>query len=180
MTVRFPFLILIMASLIGACTGETSSSAQAVAARSTAQTTAQTTAQPIDISNRFTCHVTRVHDGDGPIHCAEGMKIRLTAIAARELDESCRPGHPCPAASGAAAKARLTALADRQRLSCEQTGISYGRVTAWCWRADGLELGCAMVRSGHALPWPKYDPDDRLCRAGSVAAGTINTYADRR
>lgn len=32
------------------------------------------------------CTVTSVWDGDGPIHCREGGKIRLTAIAARELD----------------------------------------------------------------------------------------------
>lgn len=31
----------------------------------------------------FTCTPTRVWDGDGPIWCAEGPKIRLAGIAAR-------------------------------------------------------------------------------------------------
>jgi endonuclease YncB( thermonuclease family) len=105
-----------------------------------------------------------VHDGDGPIYCAEGPKIRLTAVAARELDESCSPGHPCPDASGAEAKAELTRLASGHVLTCEKTGMSYKRTTAWCWREDGLELNCAMVRSGKALAWPKFDPGNRLCR----------------
>lgn len=118
---------------------------------------------------RFMCTVTQVHDGDGPIWCRETdgagkpIKIRLSAVAARELDETCSQGHPCPAASGAAAKAELTRLAIRQTLRCEPTGMSYGRVTAWCWRQDGLELNCAMVKSGKALRWDKFDRDRRMC-----------------
>lgn len=114
--------------------------------------------------NVFTCTVTGVHDGDGPIYCAEGPKIRLAAIAARELDETCNPGHPCPVASGVAAKQELTRLAQGQRLRCEATGTSYSRVTAWCWRPDGIQLNCAMVRSGLALRWAKFDRERRMCR----------------
>ncbi|PWG03992.1 nuclease [Sphingosinicella humi] len=113
--------------------------------------------------DRFSCTVTTVHDGDGPIWCAEGPKIRLTAIAARELDETCSPGHPCPSATGAAAQAALEDLALGHVLQCQKTGTSYGRVTAWCWREDGLELNCAMVEGGWALRWDKFDPDDRMC-----------------
>ena len=112
----------------------------------------------------FTCTVTKVHDGDGPIWCAEGPKIRLQAIAARELDETCSPGHPCPNASGAEAQQALARLAMGQTLQCVATGTSYSRVTAWCWRPDGVELNCAMVKSGTALRWAKYDRDRRLCR----------------
>lgn len=108
-------------------------------------------------ADRFACRVTGVHDGDGPIYCAGGTKIRLSAIAARELDETCLPGHPCPAASGASARDALRALADGRTLSCEKTGESYGRTVAWCWREDGLELNAAMVDSGHALRWDRYD-----------------------
>ncbi|MGB7406748.1 MAG: thermonuclease family protein [Pacificimonas sp.] len=114
-------------------------------------------------SRTFSCSVTHVYDGDGPIYCAEGAKVRLTAIAARELNEGCRPGHPCPDASGAHARDGLRALADGQRLNCEATGESYGRITAWCHRSDGVELNCAMVRKGLALHWQRYDPDGRLC-----------------
>lgn len=109
------------------------------------------------------CTVVRVHDGDGPIWCAEGPRIRLTAIAARELDETCSPGHPCPEASGASAKAALSRLAMGQVLRCEPTGRSYGRTTAWCWRPDGIELNCAMVQGGWAAYWERFDPDRRMC-----------------
>ena len=117
----------------------------------------------------FVCTATKVHDGDGPIWCAERdaagkpIKIRLQAIAARELDESCSDGHPCPAASGAEAQQALEKLALGRRLRCEATGTSYSRVTAWCWREDGVELNCAMVKSGTALRWDKYDRQRRLC-----------------
>lgn len=116
-----------------------------------------------DTGEAFTCTVTGVHDGDGPIYCAEGPKVRLSAIAARELDETCEPGHPCPSASGAAARAELTRLASGQALSCEATGKSYGRVTAWCWRRDGTQLNCAMLESGTVEPWLRFDPQGRMC-----------------
>ena len=113
---------------------------------------------------RFSCTVTKVHDGDGPIWCAEGPRIRLTAIAARELDETCSPGHPCPGASGASAQQALERLALGRTLQCEKTGTSYNRVTAWCWRGDGVELNCAMVEGGWAARWDRYDPHNRMCR----------------
>ena len=112
----------------------------------------------------FTCTVIGVHDGDGPIYCAEGPKIRLTAIAARELDETCSPGHPCPDTSGASARDALTRLATGQTLSCEATGTSYSRITAWCWTPAGVELNCAMVQGGYAVRWEKFDPSGRMCR----------------
>jgi endonuclease YncB( thermonuclease family) len=112
----------------------------------------------------FVCSVTGIHDGDGPIYCAEGPKVRLTAIAARELDGSCSPGHPCPEASAAAATSELRRLALGQRLSCEKTGTSYTRTTAWCWRSDGVELNCAMMRSGKAAYWAKFDSAGRICK----------------
>jgi len=117
-----------------------------------------------------TCTVTRVHDGDGPIWCRETgadgkpVKLRLQAIAARETDETCSPGHPCPSASGAEAKAALQQLVLGRTLRYEATGTSYGRVTAWAWREDGVEINCAMLESGTVAAWPKYDPDRRLCR----------------
>ena len=53
----------------------------------------------------FPCTPTRVWDGDGPIHCAEGPKVRLAGKATREVrwtgsamvDSGCNRGHPCPA-----------------------------------------------------------------------------------
>jgi endonuclease YncB( thermonuclease family) len=48
-----------------------------------------------------------VWDGDEPIWCAEGPKIRIAGVAAREIDETCRPDRPCPAVGGAVARDRL-------------------------------------------------------------------------
>ncbi len=121
-------------------------------------------------STNFTCTAVSVHDGDGPIRCAERgptgkpLKIRLQAIAAREIDESCRPSHPCPTASGAAAKVALSRMTVGKRLRCNATGKSYDRVTAWCRTEKGVDLSCAMVRGGYALRWSKYDRGRRLCR----------------
>ena len=49
------------------------------------------TAQVIAAGASFTCTPTAVWDGDGPIWCAEGPKIRLAGIAAREIDGECKP-----------------------------------------------------------------------------------------
>lgn len=124
----------------------------------------------------FTCTPTRVWDGDGPIWCAEGPKIRLSGIAAREIDESCRPGQPCPAASGASARDALVRLIGRAigqaptghilvegaALRCVSEGPGKGaRTAAWCSGPRG-DLSCAMVRGGYALRWKHYG-GDRVC-----------------
>nr|WP_156681793.1 hypothetical protein [Sphingomonas profundi] len=126
---------------------------------------------------RFTCTPVAVWDGDGPIWCAEGPKIRLAGIAAREIDESCRPGHPCPQAGGRAARDHLVALLGGARgtrstghvivrgprLSCVSNGSAKGDRTGALCRAAGVgDLSCAMVRSGYALRWRRYGGDG-LC-----------------
>src|SRR5690606_18787438 len=67
-------------------------------------------AAAIFLQASFVCTPTQVWDGDGPIWCAEGPRIRLAGIAAREIDGSCMPGHPCPQASGIEARNRLVSL----------------------------------------------------------------------
>ena len=118
----------------------------------------------------FSCKVEGVHDGDGPIYCDSGLKIRLTAIAARELDGTCTEGHPCPASSAEAATLALTRLVEGQTLTCEATGTTYGRVAAWCWREDGREVNCEMVRSGTALHWVRFDPEMHICGGDTVTS----------
>jgi len=120
----------------------------------------------------FTCTPTRVWDGDGPIWCAEGPKIRLAGIAAREIDETCKVGHPCPAASGAAARDHLVrllggargnartghVLVNGPRLTCRSDGSGKGdRTAAWC-SVGGVDLSRAMVASGYAVRWERYWP----------------------
>jgi endonuclease YncB( thermonuclease family) len=133
----------------------------------------------IAAGSAFTCTPIRVWDGDGPIWCAEGPKIRLAGIAAREIDGSCRPRHPCPKASGTAARDALVALVGSSKgqsreghvltagkpLRCVSGGSGKGdRTAARCWSSNGLELNCAMVRQGYALRWPDYDRQRKLCR----------------
>nr|WP_085218544.1 hypothetical protein [Allosphingosinicella indica] len=129
----------------------------------------------------FACTPTHVWDGDGPIWCAEGPKIRLSGIAAREIDESCKPNHPCPATSGVAARDQLVSLIGKRTgtaptghilvrgptMRCESVGNGRGsRTAAWCWSAKVL-VNCAMVHSGAALAWKRYG-GDRCLAAGFV------------
>lgn len=122
---------------------------------------------PADDPEDFACTVEGVHDGDGPIYCAERdrggrkIKIRLSGLAAREIDGSCRPNQPCPDASGQEAKAELQRLSSNRILRCHREGMSYARTVATCSNGD-VDLSCAMIRSGKALRWDRYDPLGRL------------------
>jgi endonuclease YncB( thermonuclease family) len=144
------------------------------AARALAATVSATASTPIALSStphgtqaredpeRFACGVTSITDGD-TLRCDDGTRVRLHAVAARERDETCSPGHPCPAASAEESTATLRRLASGQALSCESTGRSYGRVTAVCWTRAGTEINCAMVRSGTAVVWDRYNRQRPLC-----------------
>lgn len=115
----------------------------------------------------FTCTAISVWDGDGPIWCAEGPRIRLQGIAAREMDGSCRPGHPCPSASGVEARDHLVELLGGKRgatpnghiiisaqLTCRSFGSGKGTRTAATCSAEGVgDLSRAMIRDGYAARW---------------------------
>ena len=111
----------------------------------------------------FSCRVSSITDGD-TLRCADGTRIRLHAVAARESDETCSPGHPCPSASAASATAKLSELASGQTLQCQKTGTSYKRVTAICRNEAQVEINCAMVRSGTTVIWPKFNQQSPICR----------------
>lgn len=110
----------------------------------------------------FACDVAYVNDGD-TLRCQDGTRVRLHAIAARETDGSCSPGHPCPTASASMSRAALTELAGR-RITCIQTGTSYERVTAICRNTSGVEINCAMVQTGAALIWDRFNRQEPICR----------------
>jgi endonuclease YncB( thermonuclease family) len=115
----------------------------------------------------FVCTATAVWDGDGPIWCAQGPKIRLHGIAAREMNGSCRPGHPCPKPSGVEARDHLVALLGggkgatphghilvKAELNCRSYGSGKGKRTAANCSAPGIgDLSHAMIRSGYAARW---------------------------
>jgi endonuclease YncB( thermonuclease family) len=119
---------------------------------------------PIPAAPRFDCAVSYVHDGD-TLRCSDGTRIRLHAVAAREVDGSCSSGHPCPKASAAAATARLRQLADARTIQCEAISTSYDRVTAVCWTPAGEEINCAMIESGVALVWDRFNRERPICSA---------------
>lgn len=87
------------------------------------------------------------------------------------MDGSCRPGHPCPAASAEAAKAALVRLLGGQRgtarkghaivagppLTCLSEGARGVRIAAWCALPDGRDLSCAMVATRGVERWENYD-----------------------
>ena len=113
------------------------------------------------------CTPIAVWDGDGPIWCKEGPKIRLAGIAAREIDGTCKPHHPCSDASGIEARDALVRLlggakgrwktghivVSAQPMRCGQVGRSYGRIVATCTLADGRDLSAAMLRTGTVSRW---------------------------
>jgi endonuclease YncB( thermonuclease family) len=119
----------------------------------------------------FDCTPTRVWDGDGPVWCAEGPRIRLSGIAAREIDGSCRDNQPCPAAGAEEARDALVrlvgrptgksreghVLVDGPTMHCLSIGGGGGsRTAAWCISPVGGNLSCAMVGGGWALSWDRY------------------------
>lgn len=110
----------------------------------------------------FVCSVVKVHDGDGPVWCSEGERIRLAGIAAREIDESCRSNQPCPPASGASAQLALQQMVLGKVLSCQPVGTSYNRTVAWCRLPSSEDVSCEMIKTGTALRWDRYDPEQRL------------------
>lgn len=119
----------------------------------------------------FTCTPTHVWDGDGPVWCAEGPHLRITGIAAREMDGTCRTNQPCPAASAIEARDALIQLMGGARgtistghvvvrgprLTCRSEGGAGGnRTAAWCRLPSGADLSCAMIKTGTVLRWNRY------------------------
>ena len=126
------------------------------------QSEGESVATPFARNYDFSCEVAYVNDGD-TLRCQDGTRVRLHAIAARETDGSCSPGHPCPGASASASKAALERLAGR-RINCVQTGTSYRRVTAICDNEQGVEINCGMIRSGAAVIWDRFNRQEPICR----------------
>lgn len=119
----------------------------------------------------FDCTPTAVWDGDGPIWCAEGPHVRLSGIAAREMDGTCSPGHPCAAADPRAARDHLVGLVGKRTgtrstghitvvgpmMRCRSVGSAGGnRTAAFCLSPQSGDISCAMVRDGYAARWDRY------------------------
>lgn len=128
-------------------------------------------ASVVPAGQSFDCTPTAVWDGDGPIWCAEGPHVRLSGIAAREMNGTCSPGHPCPDADAVAARDHLVGLVGTATgrlptghvsvkgptMRCRSAGSAGGtRTAAFCVSPKSGDLSCAMVSSGYAARWDRY------------------------
>ena len=119
----------------------------------------------------FQCTPTRVWDGDGPVWCAEGPRIRLSGVAAKELDGTCSVGHPCPDAPAISARDALVSLigmpigqsreghilVSGPTMLCRSDGGAGGnRTAAFCISPRSGDISCKMVAGGWAAKWQKY------------------------
>lgn len=121
----------------------------------------------------FSCTPVRIWDADGPVWCAEGPKLRLSGIAAREMDGSCRPGQPCPDMPAEQARQILGRLLTRGKvrtdrnnhlllrgapaMACLSEGSAKGeRTAARCTLESGEDLGCKLIATGAVVEWRSY------------------------
>lgn len=94
------------------------------------------------------CQSPTVPDGDS-LRCS-GQRVRLLGIDAPEMPGSCRPGRQCVQGDPYAARDYLVSIT-RTTVRCRSEGQDrYGRILARC-TANGVDLSCAMIRSGHAV-----------------------------
>lgn len=110
----------------------------------------------------FPCTVIRVHDGDGPLWCAEGMKIRIAGIQAPDFDTAppChdrrRVNYRCDNAAAERSRQVVEGLTLHRRLRCRPVALSYRRIVARCTLRDGRSLSCAVLAAGGAVRWDRY------------------------
>lgn len=81
----------------------------------------------------------------------DGTTYRLHGIDAADPEQICADGWP----AGWAARAYLGELIEDKELDCTTMGSRNGETIAVC-RADGVDLGAAMVTGGHALAFLPY------------------------
>lgn len=119
----------------------------------------------------FRCTPTRVWDGDSPVWCAEGPRIRLSGVAAKELDGSCKTGHPCPKPSPIQFCDALVMLIGKPvgfareghillrgpTMTCRSdVGAGGDRTAAFCVSPKSGDVSCNMVTGGCAAKWQRY------------------------
>lgn len=100
----------------------------------------------------FTC-LAPIHDNASTVRCAnQPVIIRLMGIDTPAMPATCKPGDVCPPGDPFAARDALRALSLGRPLACEAEAVdAEGRTLARC-RAEGVDLSCAMLNSGYAVP----------------------------
>ena len=112
----------------------------------------------------FVCEVVKVHDGDGPLWCRSGQKVRVAGIQAPDFEsaEPCRrpaarrATYTCDDAAAQRSQQIVSRLTLNQRLICQPMATSYKRVVARCTLPDGRSLSCATIAAGAAVRWDSY------------------------
>jgi endonuclease YncB( thermonuclease family) len=111
------------------------------------------------------CLVVAVTDAD-TIRCADGTRIRIAAINAREKDGSCIRNAPCPAMRHEQAKPIVERMTVGRTLRCVPVGVSYRRVVADCRLPDGRSLSCSIVAARAASWWASFATRYRMGGCG--------------
>lgn len=116
---------------------------------------------PADLPPPFVCQVVKVHDGDGPLWCANGRKVRVAGVQAPDYEntEPCRRrkvGYVCDDRRAAASQRIAARLTLGEALACQPVDRSYSRVVARCTLPDGRSLSCALIAAGAATRWASY------------------------
>lgn len=110
------------------------------------------------------CQVVRVHDGDGPLWCRSGVKIRVAGVQAPDFESAApcrRPAsrrrtYVCDDRAAKRSRQIMERLTLGKRLACQPMATSYKRVVARCTLPDGRSLSCAAVAAGAAVRWDRY------------------------
>jgi uncharacterized membrane protein YsdA (DUF1294 family)/endonuclease YncB( thermonuclease family) len=115
----------------------------------------------VAVAGSFICQSPTHHDGDN-VRCRNiEQAIRLEGIDAPEMPGACRPGRFCTPGDPYAARDYLRRLTSGRTLECQAIeNDDYGRIIARCM-VGGVDLSCAMIESGHAVP-----------RYAAIACGT--------
>lgn len=103
-------------------------------------------------------YVEHVADGD-TIRLAGGARVRLHAIDAPELHQTCRDARGASWACGERARTMLNQMLREAgwRVTCEiKDKDRYGRLVGLCRTPDRRDLGARLVANGLALPYWKF------------------------
>jgi endonuclease YncB( thermonuclease family) len=104
---------------------------------------------------------------DGDTINLNGTRWRLWGIDAPEMAQTCKDGW----AAGVEAKGALERLMDGASIHCELKDTDrYGRSVGIC-RADGRDLGAAMVSAGMAWAFTRYSSDYVGQERAAIGAG---------
>jgi uncharacterized membrane protein YsdA (DUF1294 family) len=121
----------------------------------------------------FACEGPSHHDGDN-LRCRNVPgSMRLQGIDAPEMPGACRPDRRCVDGDPFAARDYLRGLTAGKTLQCVQEDTdNYDRRIVNC-TAGTVNISCAMIESGHAVP--RYAPLD--CSGPSAAPETAPDVA---